>query len=151
MTDQFLSGVDEMILELHSLEQKAQKKVGEKAARAGAAFYRKSLKRQLKRKATTGKVKRTWKTDVEGKKGEREDVHLWNRIGIRKRRGRRNYHEYRVGYTGLAKEYGHIIEYGKKGFTGNRIWTKTLRRARLPIFNAMKDELRKQLFKRIGT
>lgn len=146
MTDSHLevgiTGIDEMMKELASLDAKMEKTFAVRANRAGAALYRKTLQRHLKR--STGKSSRKWKSDVEGKKGQVEDVHLHNRIGIQKGKGRNNIN-HRVGYVGLAKAYGHVLEFGSKNMTGNRMWTKTLRRMGRPILTRQKQVLSKAI------
>ena len=148
MTDSILEkgiiGVDEMIKELASLDVQMEKRIAVRANRAGAALYRKVLQRHLKR--TTGKGSRTWKSDVEGKKGNTEDVHLYNRIGIKKGKGRNNIN-HRVGYVGLAKAYGHVNEYGSKHVQGNMLWTKTLKRMGRPILTRQKQVISEEIRK----
>lgn len=135
-------GTDEMLKELASLDLNMEKRFAVKANRAGAALYRQTLKRHLKQ--TTGKARRAWKSDVEGKKGQFEDVHLYNRIGIKKGKGRSTVN-HKVGYVGLAKAYGHVVEFGSKHMVGNRLWTKTLRRMGKPILTRQKQSLSKSI------
>lgn len=146
MIEDELQGADQLLRELHSLERAIHTRIAVKANRAGASLYRKSLKRQLKRKAGDDRLT-TWKTDVEGKLGEAEEVHLHERIAIRKQRGRMFRAEHKVGYVGLAKAYGHVFEFGSKNQVGNRIWTKTLRRSARIIFEHEKRFLGRELAK----
>lgn len=140
--DDGILGIDEMLKELASFEAKMERSFALKATRAGASLYRQSLKNNLKR--STGKSKRKWKNDSEGKEGDSEDVHLYNRIGIKKGKGR-NSINHRVGYVGLAKEYGHIKEYGSKYMVGDMLWTRTLRRFGRPYLTTLQKSLSKSI------
>ena len=146
MTDSILekgiSGVEGLLKDLQSFDASMEKKFAVKANRAGAALYRHELRQLLRR--SSGKAQRSWKTNVEGKKGQAEDVHLYNRIGIKKGKGRANIN-HRVGYVGLAKEYGHVLEYGSKHMEGNLLWTRTLKRMARQILDEQKKSLEKSI------
>lgn len=125
MADELL-GVEEIAKNLRSIERKVERKILTKANRAGATVLRREIRKALPK---TGVLKmRRWKSDVEGKKGQSEDVHLRDRIGIRKKKGRSGHIEHVVGYVGLARAYGHVVEFGSRYMTGNRVWTRTMRR-----------------------
>ena len=133
-----LEGEDNFLRNLSLIEEKVEKKIADKANRAGAALYRKELRKQLKARSGTGVKLRTWKTDIEGKKGQTEDVHLYDRIAIRKKGGR-TFVKHVVGYVGLAKAYGHVYEFGSVKQAGNRLWTRTLRTMARRIFEKERE------------
>ena len=117
---------------------KMERKIANKANRAGAALYRKEVKKGLTK--TSGKLQRG------NAQGVFEDVHLKDRIGIQKTGGSTRI-EHIVGYVGLARAYGHVREFGSRYQSGNRLWTRTLQNKTQAIFNRMKEVISKELEK----
>lgn len=121
-----VEGLKELDQELARLSARGAKNAKRAGLRKAAQHLRKSIKARLPR--TSGKKIRAYRSNRERSKGTTEDVHLRNRIGIKVRRSG----DVHIGYTGLAKAYGHLIEFGRSygkplKTTGKGVWESTAR------------------------
>ena len=126
-------GGKELQRQLNRLDAKIEKKLIGQSIRAAAVHLRRRLIQRVPRAAEEqGEVP--------------DDVHLHSSIGIVTKR-RKNPIVSFVGYTGLARQYGHVIEFGSQFVTGTRTWTKTMRGESKVMLDKMADKLRKGLAK----
>lgn len=120
-----VAGLRDLDRSLRDLSDRGVKNAKRAALRKGAQHLRKEVKAKLPR--TVGEKIRTYKSNQVKAKGTKENVHLRNRIGFQILRNG----DLRMGYVGLARAYGHIIEFGdRKGVslntTGKGVWSSTI-------------------------
>lgn len=149
-----LKGFDDFKKAILSIGQEAEKKMSPKVCRAGASYLKEKIKAAVPR--SEGKKLRAWKRDEgkgkkQAKKGDVEDVHLQDRIGITKRRQGGGYSgaQYDVGVVGLARAYAHVLEYGSsvRGIQGKKYFTRTFEQEANNIMDEFAKKMRKELEK----
>ena len=142
-------GLKDLAKRLDKIEARVEKRLIAQGSRAATSHLRKVLRKKLPR--SDGIKLRKWRRDAQGsegdgRKGEIEDVHIRDSIGIKVVR-RSNSIVARVGVVGLARAYAHVLEFGGRFHTGNRIWTKTMRGESRKMLTIMADKIRAGLAK----
>ena len=139
-----MSGLNELARKMDKLDDRLEKKLIRTGGRAAAAHLRRKLKQRLPK--SSGEKVRVWRRDArkgEGNalKGDAEDVHVRDSLGVTVKKGRRSL-QIQVGVTGLARAYAHVLEFGSKNMSGNRIWTKAMRGESGAMLKKMADKIR---------
>lgn len=144
-----VEGLRELDRELKRLSTRGAKNAKRAAIRKGAQHLRKQIKSQLPR--TVGKKIRVYRSNQVKAKGTTENVHLRNRIGIQVKRSG----DVDIGYVGLARAYGHIIEFGVSygkalRSTGNGVWERTFGTQSQRVIDLTGTALGESIIKEIG-
>jgi len=149
-----MTGIDSVLRAMDGLTVAEQRRTKQAANMSGARLFRNAVKSRIPR-AVNAKV-RTYRSTKFTKRGalvhfrgQEEDVHLRNRIGFK--------HSKRtdkviIGYVGLARAYGHIVEYGKREgrpfvSAGNGQWARTFAEKRSEMLSTIGDNIGEQVVK----
>lgn len=131
-------GGPELNKALRELPIAVERKVARQALRAGGKVLQKHIAATLPVDAVTP-----------------DGVHLNKSVGIFRPRDMRSKLVVRVGYRGLARRYGHIIEYGSSRIQPNPVWRRAMSSVGGEVVQTVVDKLAKdtlretaKLFKR---
>lgn len=143
-----IKGLDGVLDAFDGLTESETRRAKQNANLKAARVFRNAVRPRIPR-TVGGKVRayRSTKTTRKGRlvnfSGQQEDVHLRERIGFKRSR---KTEAVIIGYVGLARAYGHIVEYGKRNgrpfvSRGNGAWRKTLVDQRENMLNAMGEHI----------
>lgn len=133
-------GGPELKRALAELPKAMERKVSRQALRMGAKVLQKHIKATLPVDAVTP-----------------DGVHLNKSVGIFRpwQRSQRRQIMLHVGYSGLARTYGHIIEFGNSRIQPNPVWRRAITAVGSEVVQTVVDKLAKdtlretaRLFKR---
>lgn len=139
---------------LEGLTRSEATRAKQNANMVGARIFRNALKPRIPR--SVGQKIRKYRSTKFTKKGtakhwrgQTENVHLRNRIGFKRSK---KSDAVIVGYVGLARAYGHIVEFGKREGApfvsrGNGAWRKTIAEKTPAMVEAMGNSIGAEVLK----
>jgi hypothetical protein len=145
--DFHVEGIKAMRKRLRRFSGVTQRRIAVKAMRAGATKYAQHVRRRLKAIRTSLPSSEQAPEAVAG-----TIVNLFKSVKVSQvKRGIGAGVQFHVGYTGYARRYGHIIEFGNpsRGITPNPIWRAAIGQAQADVRARIVEVMQREIIKAV--